>query len=161
MSTQSTYLKNRPRGATQFALHNTFFQYTSCQISGLQVKNRWTAKNKQYRYLLSKVRIQGPSKVTTALSFDRLNKLQKILESSIAARQFLILYCDKPNSHPLLHTGLENNMSSCSKQCCQVLRRLFRQLNQNLPLVGENTPLFKIFIKFRYFSAIFWCFPNC
>jgi hypothetical protein len=31
ISTQNTYLKNRPRGATQFVLHNTFLQYTFAQ----------------------------------------------------------------------------------------------------------------------------------
>jgi hypothetical protein len=35
MSTQNTYLKNRPRGATQFALHNTFLQYTFAQTKSI------------------------------------------------------------------------------------------------------------------------------
>jgi hypothetical protein len=29
---------------------------------------------------------------------------------------------------------------------------------KNLPLFGENSPLFQIFLKFRYFSAIFGLF---
>jgi hypothetical protein len=37
---------------------------------------------------------------------------------------------------------------------------LFRQLNQNLPLLGENTPLFQIFYKILYFSAFFGLFLN-
>jgi hypothetical protein len=34
MSTQNTYLKNRPRGATQFALHNTLFAKHILQWQG-------------------------------------------------------------------------------------------------------------------------------
>jgi hypothetical protein len=33
------------------------------------------------------------------------------------------------------------------QQCCQVLRRLRRQLNEILPLFDENTPLIQIFKK--------------
>jgi hypothetical protein len=40
-------------------------------------------------------------------------------------------------------------------QCCQVFTRPLRQLNKNLPLFGENLPLFQNFLKFHYFSAIF------
>jgi hypothetical protein len=40
-------------------------------------------------------------------------------------------------------------------QCCQVLRRLFRQLNQNLLLFGENTPLFHIFLNSATFPLFF------
>jgi hypothetical protein len=39
-------------------------------------------------------------------------------------------------------------------QCCQVLIRLVRHFNKNIPLFGKNTPLAHIFKKFRYFSAI-------
>jgi hypothetical protein len=45
------------------------------------------------------------------------------------------------------------------EQCCQVLRWPFRQLSKNLPYrYFANSPPFQIFIKFRYFSAIFGLF---
>jgi hypothetical protein len=43
------------------------------------------------------------------------------------------------NANPLYRSSLLHI------QCCQVLRRLFRQLNQNLPLFGEKAPLFIFF----------------
>jgi hypothetical protein len=33
------------------------------------------------------------------------------------------------------------------RQCCQVLRKLLRQLNENSPLFDQNTPLFQFFKK--------------
>jgi hypothetical protein len=44
------------------------------------------------------------------------------------------------------------------EQWWRVLRRPLRQLNKNVSLFSKNSPLFQIFIKFRYFSAIFGLF---
>jgi hypothetical protein len=38
-------------------------------------------------------------------------------------------------------------------QCCQVLSRLVRHFSKNTPLFDKNTPLLKIFKKFRHFSV--------
>jgi hypothetical protein len=46
----------------------------------------------------------------------------------------------------------------CPLHCCQVEWRPLRYWNKNIPLFGDNSPLFQIFLKFRFFSTIFGLF---
>jgi hypothetical protein len=43
--------------------------------------------------------------------------------------------------------GGQKVLKYCDGQCCQVLKRLLRQLNENLPLSDEKPPLTQIFKK--------------
>jgi hypothetical protein len=46
-------------------------------------------------------------------------------------------------------------ISSVARQYQVLLEAAFPPIEQNLPPFGENSPRFQIFLKLRYFSAIF------
>jgi hypothetical protein len=92
------------------------------------------------------------------------------MENSVASRKIDVKLSYRIKKNVMMHFKLIKvytvnrngkirlgNQRASKEQGCQVLRKLLRHLNENLPLIEENTQLTKIFKKY-YTCPLFLAF---